>query len=115
VKIFQLLLTLNGHDVNVILSPKYKAQFSVVEVIDTTWLKGWSVPLVFIEQERKREMEKNKEELHKIISIANKKDMIISEFVRESIPSEIVLKIIEGCPVSKVLKASIMIDDVQGL
>ena len=77
------------------LSGKYKAELSVVHVMDTTWLKGWSIPMVSMEQERKREMEKNKEDLHNIISLENKNDMIIREFVREGIPSEVVLKLIE--------------------
>jgi nucleotide-binding universal stress UspA family protein len=63
--------------------------------MDTTWLKGWSIPMVSMEQERKREMEKNKEDLHRIISIENTKDMIIRELVREGTPSEVVLKIIK--------------------
>jgi nucleotide-binding universal stress UspA family protein len=50
--------------------------------------------MVSMEQERKREMEKNKEELHEIISIENKKDMVIREFVREGTPSEVVLELI---------------------
>ena len=77
------------------LAGKYQAELSVVHVMDTTWLKGWSIPMVSMEQERKREMEKNKEDLHNIISIENKKDMIIREFVREGTPSEVILKLIE--------------------
>jgi nucleotide-binding universal stress UspA family protein len=77
------------------LSGKYKAALSVVHVMDTTWLKGWSIPMVSMEQERKREMEKNKEDLHNIINLENKNDMIIREFVREGIPSEVILKLIE--------------------
>ncbi len=77
------------------LSGKYKAELSVVHVMDTTWLKGWSIPMVSMEQERKREMEKNKEDLHNIINLENKNDMIIREFVREGIPSEVILKLIE--------------------
>jgi nucleotide-binding universal stress UspA family protein len=77
------------------LSSKYQAELSVVYVIDTTWLQGWSIPMISMEEERKREMEKNKEDLHQLISIENKKDMIIREFVREGIPSEVILKLIE--------------------
>ena len=57
--------------------------------MDTTWLTGWSIPMVSMEEERKREMEKNKEDLHNMINIENKKGMIIKEFVREGIPSEV--------------------------
>ena len=77
------------------LSRKYQAQLSVVHVIDTTWLTGWSTPMVSMEQERKQEMEKNKENLHQRISIENKEDMVIREFVREGIPSEVILTLIE--------------------
>ncbi len=76
------------------LSGQYQARLSVVHVIDTAWLTGWSIPRVSMEQERKREMEKNKEDLHSIISRENKKEMIIKEFVREGAPSEVVLKLI---------------------
>jgi len=51
--------------------------------------------MMSMEEERKREMEKNKENLHNIISIENKKNRIIKEFVQEGTPSEVVLKIIE--------------------
>ena len=76
------------------LASKYQAELSVVHVMDTTWLKGWSIPMVSMEEERKREMEKNKEDLHNIISIENKRDRIIKEFVREGVPSEVILKFI---------------------
>jgi nucleotide-binding universal stress UspA family protein len=48
-----------------------------------------------MEEERKREMEKNKEDLHKNISDENKKDRIIREFVREGIPSEVIENLIK--------------------
>lgn len=77
------------------LSGRYQAELSVVHVMDTTWLKGWSIPMVSMEQEHQQEMEKNKEILHQMISTENKQDIIIREFVREGIPSEIILKLIE--------------------
>jgi len=77
------------------LASKYQAELSVIHVIDTTWLKGWSTPMMSMEEERKREMEKNKEALHNIISIENKRDRVIKEFVREGAPAEVVLKLIE--------------------
>jgi nucleotide-binding universal stress UspA family protein len=77
------------------LSDKYQAELSVLHVIDTTWLKGWNIPMVSMEEERKREMEKNKEDLHKNISDENKKDRIIREFVREGIPSEVIENLIK--------------------
>lgn len=77
------------------LSSKYQSELSVVHVMDTTWLTGWSIPMVSMEEERKREMEKKKEDLHNMISIENKRDRIIKEFVREGTPSEVILKLIE--------------------
>jgi nucleotide-binding universal stress UspA family protein len=77
------------------LSQKYKAELSVIHVMDTTWLQGWSIPMVSVEQEHKRDMEKYKIELHNIISAENKKGMAIKEFVREGTPSQIVLQLIE--------------------
>jgi len=77
------------------LSSKYKAELSVIHVIDTAWLQGWSIPMFSIEEEHKKEMEKHKEALHNIIRAENKKGLKIKEFVREGSPSGIVLKIIE--------------------
>ena len=76
------------------LSGKYRTELFVIHVIDTTWLRGWSIPMLSIEKEHKKEMEKYKEYLHSIISVENKKGMSIKEFVKEGIPSEIVLKMV---------------------
>jgi len=77
------------------LSSKYQAELSVVYVRDTTWLTGWSIPMVSMEGERKREREKNKDDLHQMISNENKRDRIIKEFVREGTPSEVILKLMK--------------------
>ena len=77
------------------LSGKYKAELSVIQVVDTTWLRGWSIPMLSVEKEHKKEMKKYREYLHSIISVENNKGMSIKEFVREGIPSEIVLKTIK--------------------
>ena len=82
-------------ELGISLSGKYKAELSVIHVIDTTWLQGWSIPMFSIEEEHKKEMEKHKEDLHEIISAENKRGLKIKEFVREGMPSGIVLKIIE--------------------
>lgn len=82
-------------ELGISLAGKYKAELSVVHVIDTTWLQGWSIPMFSIEEEHKKEMEKHKEDLHEIISAENKRGLKIKEFVREGMPSGIVLKIIE--------------------
>ncbi|PKN50816.1 MAG: universal stress protein [Deltaproteobacteria bacterium HGW-Deltaproteobacteria-13] len=77
------------------LSRKYKAELSVIHVMDTTWLKGWSIPMVSVEQEHKRDMEMRKAELHEIISAEKKKGMEIKEYVREGTPSKVILKLIK--------------------
>lgn len=82
-------------EVGISLSGKYQADLSVVYVMDTTWLAGWSIPMVSMEEERKRTLEKNKEDLHNMISIENTRDRMIKEFVREGTPSEVILKLIE--------------------
>jgi hypothetical protein len=53
--------------VGISLAAKYKAELSVIHVMDTTWLEGWSVPMVSVEQEHKNEMAKYKAQLHEII------------------------------------------------
>jgi len=77
------------------LARKYSAELSVIHVIDTKWLQGWSVPMLSMEQEHKKEMEKNKEELHDIINIENKKGISIKEFVREGTSADVILKLIK--------------------
>jgi nucleotide-binding universal stress UspA family protein len=77
------------------LSRKYKTELSVVHVMDTTWLKGWSLPMVSLEQELKRDMEMHKSQLHKMISVEQKKGMVVKEFVREGIPTQVILQLIE--------------------
>ncbi|MEE9910256.1 MAG: universal stress protein [Deltaproteobacteria bacterium] len=81
--------------VGISLSQKYQAELSVIHVVDTTWLTGWSIPMVSIEEEHKREMEKYKAELHGMIRVENSRGMAIQEFVREGIPAEVVLKLIK--------------------
>ncbi len=85
----------NTIQLGISLAGKYQADLSVVHVTDTTWLTGWSIPMVSMEAERKRELAKNKEDLHNIINIENKGDRAIKEFIREGIPSEVVLNLIQ--------------------
>jgi nucleotide-binding universal stress UspA family protein len=82
-------------ELGISLSGKYKSELSVIHVIDTAWLHGWNIPMFSIEEEHKKEMEKHRENLHKIISAENKKGLKIKESVREGTPFEIVLKTIK--------------------
>jgi nucleotide-binding universal stress UspA family protein len=77
------------------LSKKYRTELSVVHVMDTNLLQGWSIPMVSVEREHKRDMEKRKKELHNIISAEKKKGMSIKEFVREGNPSDVILQLIK--------------------
>jgi len=47
----------NTIEFGISLSGKYKAELSVIHVIDTTWLRGWSIPMLSVEKEHKRKME----------------------------------------------------------
>jgi len=77
------------------LSKKYKTALSVVHVMDTKLLQGWSIPMVSVEQEHKRNMEKRRGELHKIIIAEQEKGLNIKEFVREGNPSDVILQLIK--------------------
>jgi len=77
------------------LSRKYNAKLSIVHVMDTTWLKGWNLPMVSIAEELAKDMERHKTELHKIIGAEQKKGMNIDEIVREGIPSQVILQLIK--------------------
>lgn len=77
------------------LSQKYKAVLSVVHVMDTKLLQGWSIPMVSVEQEHKKDMEKRRVKLHKIISAEKEKGLNIKEFVREGNPSEVILQLVK--------------------
>jgi hypothetical protein len=79
--------------IGVSLSRKYKSELSVIHVMDTKLLKGWSIPMVSVEQEHKRDMEMRKVELHKIISAEKEKGLKIKEFVREGNPSDVILQL----------------------
>jgi len=82
-------------ELGISLAQKYNAELSVVHVVDTTWLQGWSIPMVSIEKEHKREMENIKKELHGMIIAENRKGMAIKEFIKEGIPSDVILKLVK--------------------
>ncbi|PKN17366.1 MAG: universal stress protein [Deltaproteobacteria bacterium HGW-Deltaproteobacteria-6] len=77
------------------LSQKYQTELSILHVMDTTWLKGWNLPMVAIEEELKRDMQMRKSELHKIIHAEKKKGLDIKEIVKEGIPSQVILQTIK--------------------
>ena len=77
------------------LARKYGAELSVLHTIDTVWLRGWSVPMITVEEEYNKEMKRTEEELDDIISNENKSGLVIKKFVKEGDPTEEILKIIE--------------------
>ena len=85
----------NTLEAGISLAQKYKAELTVSHIIDTTWLKGWSIPMVTVEEEHKRDMEKQRAELHEIILMGKKKGMTIKELVKEGVPSEVILELVK--------------------
>ena len=77
------------------LSQKYKTDISVVHVMDTKLLQGWSIPMVSVELEHKRDIEKRRVELHKIIRAEKDRGLNIKEFVKEGNPSDVILQLIK--------------------
>lgn len=77
------------------LAEKYGAELSVIHIVDTFWIRGWSLPMISLIEERKRELEIEKKELDRIIELEKKKGMTIKEFIREGDPVEEILKTIE--------------------
>jgi nucleotide-binding universal stress UspA family protein len=77
------------------LSQKYKAELSVIHVVDTTWLQGFNFPMMTVEQEHKKDMEKYKTDLHGMIKAEKERGITVKEFVKEGIPTEVILKLIK--------------------
>ncbi|HVO66661.1 MAG TPA: universal stress protein [Syntrophales bacterium] len=77
------------------LSKKYGAELSVLHIMDTFWLRGWSVPMISIEEEYKKELKRAKEELDNMINMEKKKGMVIKELLKEGDPTEEILKVIK--------------------
>ncbi|MGO9136717.1 MAG: universal stress protein, partial [Syntrophales bacterium] len=74
---------------------KYGAELSVLHMIDTFWLRGWNVPMIGVEEEYKKELERTKEELDNMINMEKKKGMVIKELLKEGDPTEEILKVIK--------------------
>jgi NADH:ubiquinone oxidoreductase subunit H len=68
------------------LAAKYGAELSMIHVIDTLWVQGWNLPIMSQEEERRKEMERNKAELDNIISSEAKAGVKIKIFLRQAIP-----------------------------
>ena len=77
------------------LAEKYKAELSVIHIVNTLWFEGWSLPMISVIEERKKELERVKQELDKIIDSEKKRGMTIREFIKEGDPVEGILKTIK--------------------
>ena len=76
------------------LAEKYNAELSVIHVVDTLWLRGWSLPMLSLEEERGKDMEKIKAKLDNIIAEETKESAKIKMIIKEGDPVEQILKVI---------------------
>jgi universal stress protein A len=77
------------------LSLKYGAELSVLQLIDTFWLKGWEVPMISVREEYKKDVEKTRKELDAIINSEKKKGMTIKELIHEGESTAEILRVIK--------------------
>ena len=77
------------------LARQYKAELYVLHIFDTKWLQGFNVPMITVEKEHKKDMEKYKAELDTIIEAERQKGLSVKEFVEEGNSSEVILKMIK--------------------
>jgi len=77
------------------LAEKYKAELSVIHIVNTFGLRGGRVPMISLIEERKKDLQRVKQELDNIINSEKKKGMTIREFIKEGDPVEEILKTIE--------------------
>jgi universal stress protein A len=75
------------------LAAKYGAELIVIQVIDT-WLYGLNIPMMSMEEESRKDMERIKAELDNIIGGEKKKGVKIKKVIKEGDPVEEILKFI---------------------
>jgi len=78
------------------LAAKYGAELSVIHVVDTSWLRGWSLPMLSLDKELGKDMEKIKTKLENCIFTEKTEGVKIKTIVKEGDPAEEVLKVIEA-------------------
>ena len=76
------------------LASKYGAELSIIHVIDTSMLQGWNLPMTSQGEERRKDMERIKAKLDRIISNEIKNGSKIKTIVKEGDPVEEILKVI---------------------
>jgi len=77
------------------LAEQYGAELSVIHIVDTLWFRGWRLRMISLIEERKRDLEREKEALNRCINSEKKPGMAIREFIKEGDPVEEILKTIE--------------------
>jgi universal stress protein A len=77
------------------LAEKYRAELSVIHVVNTLWTQGWNLPKITQIDEQKKDRERAQKELDAIIDKEKKKGMTIRVFVKEGQPVEGILKTVE--------------------
>jgi len=77
------------------LAENYKAELAVIHIVNTFWLQGWNLPITSLIEERKKDLEKVKKELDRIIEHEKKKGVTIREIIKEGDPVKGILKTIE--------------------
>ncbi len=77
------------------LAQKYNAEFYVLHIFDTKWMQGFNVPMITVEKEHKKDMERYKAEIDVIIAAERQKGMDIKEIIEEGSAAEVILKLVK--------------------
>ena len=78
------------------LSQKFGMELFVMHVVHNPFgLEGWNIPMVSLEEDYKREMEKTRKEIDALIKKENKAGMNIQELIPEGEPTEEILKAVK--------------------
>lgn len=77
------------------LARQYKADLFILHIFDTKWLQGFNVPMITVEKEHKKDMEKYKAELDSLIDAERQKGMNIKEFIEDGNSSDVILRLIK--------------------
>ncbi len=79
------------------LAQKYGAELFVVHVVHNPFgLQGWNISIVSLEEEYRRDLEKAKKELDRMIEEERRGGMTIQELIREGEPTKEVIQIVES-------------------
>jgi nucleotide-binding universal stress UspA family protein len=79
----------------VALASTYGAELSVIHVVDTSWMKGWNLPIKLNEEEHQKNIERTKADLNTVINREKKEGMKVKIIIKEGDPVAEILKVIE--------------------